>query len=75
MRLGHNTEIEIEKGIFLDYFFKNGFEKKNPRREGHKNLCNLPHGFDIYLVNLKTIRQITQIFEAFSEMLNFIEFE
>jgi hypothetical protein len=27
MRLGHNTEIEIEKGILLDYFFKNGFEK------------------------------------------------
>jgi hypothetical protein len=31
MKLGHNTEIEIEKGILLDYLFTNGFEKKNPR--------------------------------------------
>ena len=29
---------------------------------------NLPYGFDIYLV--KTIRQIAQIFVAFSEKLN-----
>ena len=28
IRLGHNTQIEIEKGILLDYFFENGFEKK-----------------------------------------------
>ena len=39
--------------------------------EGHKNLYNLPHGFEIYLVNVKTIRQIAQIFTAFSEKLNF----
>ena len=32
--------------------------------EGHKNLRNLPHGFDMYLVNVKTI------FVAFSEKLN-----
>ena len=32
---------------------------------------NLPHGFDIYLVNVKTIRKIAQIFVAFSEKLNF----
>ena len=32
---------------------------------------NLPHGFDIYLVNIKTIKQIAQIFVAFSEKLNF----
>ena len=32
---------------------------------------NLPHGFDIYLVNVKTIRQISQIFVASSEKLNF----
>ena len=29
------------------------------------------NGFDIYLVNVKTIRQISQIFVAFSEKLNF----
>ena len=32
---------------------------------------NLPHGFDIYLVNVKTMRKIAQIFVAFSEKLNF----
>ena len=32
---------------------------------------NLPHGFDIYLVNVKSMRQIAQIFVAFSEKLNF----
>ena len=30
---------------------------------------NLPYGFDIYLV--KTIRQIAQIYVAFSDKLNF----
>ena len=40
--------------------------------EGHKNLRNLSHGFDIYLVNGKTTRKIAQIFVAFSEKLNFI---
>ena len=32
---------------------------------------NLPHGFDIYLVNVKTMMQIAQIFVAFSEKLIF----
>ena len=36
--------------------------------EGYKNLRNLPHGLDIYF---QTIRKIAQIFEAFSEKLNF----
>ena len=40
-------------------------------REDLKNLRNLPHGFDIYLVNVKTMRKIAQIFEVFSEKLNF----
>ena len=39
--------------------------------EGHKNLRNLPHGLDIYLVNVQTMRTIAQIFVAFSEKLNF----
>ena len=40
--------------------------------EGHKILRNQPHGFDIYLVNVKTMRQIAQ---TFSEKLNFkVEF-
>ena len=33
---------------------------------------NLPYGFDIYLVNVKTTRQIAKIFVAFSEKLNFM---
>ena len=32
---------------------------------------NRPYGFEIYLVNVKTIRTIAQIFVAFSEKLNF----
>ena len=32
---------------------------------------NLPYGFEIYLVNVKTMRTIAQIFAAFSENLNF----
>ena len=40
--------------------------------EGHRNLRNLPHSFDICLVNVKTMRKISQIFVGFSEMLNFI---
>ena len=39
--------------------------------EDHKKFCNLPHGFDIYLVIVKTLRKIAQIFVAFSEKLNF----
>ena len=39
--------------------------------EDHKNLRNRPHVFDIYLVNVKTMRMIAQILVAFSEKLNF----
>ena len=39
--------------------------------EGHQNLQNLSYGFDIYLVNVKTIGQIVQIFVSFSEKLIF----
>ena len=31
----------------------------------------MPYGFDIYLENVKTIRQIAQTFVTFSEKLNF----
>ena len=34
---------------------------------------NRPYGFEIYLVNVKTMRTIVQIFVVFSEKLNFIE--
>ena len=34
---------------------------------------NHPYDFEIYLVNVKTIRTIAQIFVAFSEKLNFID--
>ena len=39
--------------------------------EGHKNLHILPQGFDIYLVDVKTMKKIVEIFVAFSEKLNF----
>ena len=38
--------------------------------EGHKNVRNRPYVFEIYLVNVKTMRTIAQIFVAFSEKLN-----
>ena len=38
--------------------------------EGHKNLCILPRGLDISLVNVQTI---VQVFVAFSEKLNFTQ--
>ena len=40
--------------------------------EGHKNLRNLPHGFAVYLVHVKTLKKISQFSVAFSEKLNFI---
>ena len=39
--------------------------------EGHKNERNRSYGFEIYLVNFKTIRMIPHISVAFSEKLNF----
>ena len=39
--------------------------------EGLKNVRNRPYGFEIYLVNVKTMGTIAQIFVAFSEKLNF----
>ena len=39
----------------------------------NKNVRNRPYGFKIYLVNVKTIRTIAQIFVAFSEKLNFTD--
>ena len=39
--------------------------------EGHKNVRNCPYSFEIYVVNIKTITTIVQIFVTFSEKLNF----
>ena len=50
-------------------FYSDIFGKVQLFWEGHKNR---PYGFEIYLVNIKTIRTIAQIFEAFSEKLNFM---
>ena len=36
---------------------------------------NLAHDFEIYFVNVKTIRKIAQIFVTFSEKLNFKSIE
>ena len=41
--------------------------------EGHKNVRNRPYDVEIYLVNIKTIRTIAQIFVAFSENLIIIK--
>ena len=34
-------------------------------------MSNHPYAFEIYLVNVKTMRTVAQIFVAFSEQLNF----
>ena len=47
------------------------FDKVQLFWEGHKNVCNRPYGFEIYLVNIKTIRPIALIFVAFPEKLHF----
>ena len=39
--------------------------------KGHKNVRNRPYDFEIYLVNVKIMRTIAQIFVAFLEKLNF----
>ena len=39
--------------------------------ERHKNLPHPPYGLDIYLVNIQTIRRMTQICVFFSKKLNF----
>ena len=39
--------------------------------DGHNNFHNRPHGFDIDLVNVKTMRTIAKIFVASLEKLNF----
>ena len=48
------------------------FDKVQLFWEGHKKLCNVPHGLDIYLVIAQTMRKIVQIFVTLSEKLNFI---
>ena len=39
--------------------------------EGHKSVRNHPHGFEIYLLNVKTKKTIAKNFVAFSEKVNF----
>lgn len=41
-------------------------------QDDHKTLHNLPRGFDTYLVDIKTMSKIAQVFVTFWEKLNFI---
>ena len=59
--------------LFTAWFLQ--FDKVQLFREGCKNLLNLPYAFDVYYVNVKTMRKIVPIFVAFSEKLNFNSFE
>ena len=63
--------FSVFKGFHVHIFT---FSKVQRFWESHKNVLNRPYGFEIYLVNVKTIRTIAQIFVAFSEKLNFIWF-
>ena len=72
------TAFEVpDKVIYirLTLIFQIGSLKLQLFSEGHKNLCNRPYSFDIFLVNFKTIRKIAHIFVAFPEKLNFKAFE
>ena len=55
----------------FSYKVVNRFDKVQLFWKGHKNVRNGPYGFEIYLVNVKTVRTIAHIFVAFSEKLNF----
>ena len=43
--------------------------------EAHKNLRNLPHALDIYLVNVQSKTKIFSNFVCFSESPNFTSFK
>ena len=54
----------------INFLFWEKLKKKNGMEGNgntHKNVPNRPYGFKIYLVNVKTMRTIAQIFVAFSE--------
>ena len=65
------AEIICVKNVRAKVFFGIISFKVQLFWEGHKNLCHPSYGSDIYLVNVKTIRRMAQIFVAFSENLNF----
>ena len=68
----HRALKSFRRGLFLDLLILFLlFCKDQLFREGHKNLLNLPHGLNVCLVNVQTMRKIVQIFVPFSEKLNF----
>ena len=68
----HRALKSFRGGLFLDLLILFLlFCKDQLFWEGHKNLLNLPHGLNVCLVNFQTMRKIVQIFDAFSEKLNF----
>ena len=68
----HRALKSFRGGLFLDLLILFLlFCKDQLFWEGHKNLLNLPHGLNVCLVNVQTMRKIVQIFVSFSEKLNF----
>ena len=64
------TETILELACFSSSEFSEdimiyGFVKVQLFWEGHKNVRNRPYGFKIYLVNVKTMRTIAQIFHIY----------
>ena len=63
-----NSFIYSKDTIFWEKVLQNSFDmlsslahplcKVQTFWEAHKNLCNLPHALDIYLVNVQTMRKI-----------------
>ena len=76
MRFTNLAHSEITWKRYMEKLIKNKSTKNISVKvqlfwEGHKNLRNFPHDFDIYLVNVKTMRKIAQTLGAFSEKLTF----
>ena len=66
-------KIKVQFGFRADWRSINRFDKVQIFWEENKNLLNLPYGLLSKCQNHKLIRQIAQIFVAFSENLNFMK--
>ena len=64
IRFHSNTILKISQELFFPFSVRTFWE-------AHKIWKNLPHGLDIYLVNVQTMRKIFSNFMCFSESPNF----
>ena len=70
--IGLDKNFHLSTGL-LDFVEIEDFSNLDFLRST-QNLKNLPHGLDVYRVNVKSMREILQIFVCFSESTNFKEY-